>query len=318
MSETESDTSPRAVLTQESLRAVVKPHFLREAAYATRPLHWVKNLLLFVPLIAAHELLDTERLVRVVLAFGAFCLIASGSYVVNDLVDAESDRLHATKRNRAVARRAFSRGKGWGLSLALAIGGFAAGAAVSGSFLLFVASYLSVVVLYTLKLKASTPADVFVLAGFYILRIFAGADAAGIPVSFWLTAASACFFLSLALIKRFAELASLARDRFAIPGRDYSSADLPLVAAAGIASGYMSVVVLALYINSAEVKNLYANPGFLWTVCALAQFWLTRIWLLAGRNRLPCDPVLFAVKDRTSYLIAGAALLSCLLAARKF
>jgi 4-hydroxybenzoate polyprenyltransferase len=242
----------------------------------------------------------------VVSGFFVFCLGASSVYLLNDLLDLESDRHHASKRRRPFACGRISASAGLvatGLLLALATalmvvtlpwpfwGGFA--------------GYYLLTLLYSHRLKRIVLIDVLVLASLYGLRIFAGGKAAQVVVSDWLLTFSLFLFLSLALAKRFTELRSMAAAKvFQIKGRGYQLADLELVGTMGVASGYIAVLVFALYINSPEVVTLYRHPNALWIACGVILYWVSRLWLLAHRGLLHDDPVVFAIKDRQSWLAA--------------
>jgi 4-hydroxybenzoate polyprenyltransferase len=282
------------------------PAFLR----ALRPQQWIKNTLLFVPLLLAHDVLDAGRLWHVLLGFAAFCLGASGGYVLNDLYDIEADRLHPRKRHRPFASGELSTRQGALLCMTLmGVAGVLA-TLVGAPFFSLLALYLVLTVSYSLWLKELLFIDVLILAALYSLRVFAGAVAAQVAISQWLLGFSLFLFLSLAFVKRFCELRQLAASSpDAAPARrSYRTEDLGLIQMLGSSAGYLSVLVLALYISSSDVVRLYATPQLLWIVCPVMLYWLTRIWFLAGRGELPDDPVLFAATDPQSYA-AGALIL---------
>ncbi|MCM0044221.1 MAG: UbiA family prenyltransferase [Burkholderiaceae bacterium] len=274
---------------------------------------WMKNLLLFMAPMAAHIVPDAGLATRLLLAFLAFSLCASTVYVANDLFDLDSDRHHPRKR-----RRPFAAGRvpvAWGVIAApfLLAAGFLLALPVGSAFLGWLAVYFVVTCAYSWGLKRLVIVDCLVLALLYALRIIAGAAAAGIPMSFWLLAFSAFLFLSLAFVKRYAELdvqASIGRER--AHGRGYLTADAPLVQSLGIMSGYSAVVVLALYLNSDAVLRLYRSPEFMWCAVPVMLFWISWIWMKAHRGQMHDDPLLFAVRDRAS-LAAGAAFVAVLL-----
>ena len=274
---------------------------------ALRTYQWVKNVLLFVPMLMAHRVGDPAVWAGAALGFVAFSLCASSAYVVNDLVDREADRQHPAKRHRPFASGALPFGFGLALAPVLIVAAFAvAWLALPAAFRLTLAVYLVVTLTYSFVLKQQPVLDVLVLAGLYALRIFAGGAATGVPVSEWLLAFSVFFFLSLALLKRFAELRRLEVDPEAsLHGRGYRGDDLPVLRTAGQAAGYLSVFVLAFHIRSPEVSVLYTRPALLWVVTVLLLYWITRAWLLAGRGDLDDDPILFAAKDPASYLVFG-------------
>ena len=278
---------------------------------ALRPQQWIKNALLFVPLLLAHDVLDAARLWSVVLGFAAFCLGSSAGYVLNDLYDLEADRQHPRKRKRPFASGELTARQGAVLCATLIGVALALATWVGGPFLVLLALYLVVTIAYSLWLKELLFIDVLLLAALYSLRVFAGAVAAQVEISQWLLGFSLFIFLSLAFVKRFCELRQLgAHSPDAAPARrSYRQEDLGLIQTLGSCAGYLSVLVLALYISSSDVVRLYPTPQLLWAVCPVMLYWLTRIWFLAGRGELPDDPVLFAATDPQSYA-AGALIVA--------
>jgi 4-hydroxybenzoate polyprenyltransferase len=273
-----------------------------------RPRHWVKNLLLVAPLILAHQFTETSRLLQLLLGIVSFSLIASLVYVVNDLVDIESDKQHPTKRLRPLAAGQLSRTSGMLVALVLAAGGIATAWEVSTNFLVITAVYLGATTLYSCWLKRVVIADVLMLAAFYTLRIVAGGFAADVEVSDWLLAFAMFLFTSLAFSKRHAELTRLAAeqpestDRPAA-GRGYRVRDLGIIEVMGPAAGYLSVLVFALYINKQGIEQHYTYTWPLWAITLLLMYWISRLWLLARRGELKEDPVVFAVTDPVSLLV---------------
>lgn len=284
-------------------------------ARALRAHQWVKNLLVFVPLLMAHRVFEWELLLRCALAFGAWSLCASGGYLFNDLLDADADRRHPYKRRRPVAAGTLSRGAAaWAAALLLAAGLAAAFAWLPPSFGLMLLLYLALTVAYTVFLKRLVVVDVLVLAGLYTLRVLAGGHAAAVEVSPWLLAFSMFLFLSLAFVKRYTELRAPGHDT-GTNRRGYTAGDTDLLKSFGTTSGYLSVLVLALYINqSREVTHLYRRPEALWLIGPCLLYWLTRVWLLAHRGRLHDDPVVFTVKDPASYAVGAAVALLIIVA----
>lgn len=277
---------------------------------ALRPYQWSKNLLLGVPLLLAHELGDPARWWAVAITFACFCAIASGTYLVNDLLDLEADRHHPRKRERPLASGALSLGTG----LRLAVG-LIAGSLVASLLLLPAACsamlgvYLALTLAYSMLFKAILVLDVMVLAGLYTLRLLTGGVAASVAISPWLLAFSTFFFLSLALLKRYVELAAAQDGPFRkLARRGYNVGDLSLVQTMGLTSGYVSVLVLCLYVSSDAVTRLYRTPELVWAVSPVMLYWITRVWFLARRGKIPDDPVLFAASDRTSYAVAAIVL----------
>lgn len=273
-----------------------------------RPSQWSKNFLLFLPLILAHRTNEPRLCTLAVLAAAAFSFTASAVYVFNDLSDVFRDRAHAQKKLRPLAHGDVPL---WHAPF-LAAGLLATAAAVAGCgvgtpLLGMLGLYLGSNLLYTFWIKQRPVMDVVGLALMYTLRILAGGIATTVAVSTWLLSFSTFFFLSLAFGKRYQEIAPSARHA----ARGYVEADLPLIASGGLCSGFISVLVLALYIHSPEVLQLYRSPELLWLLCPLVVYWVGRFWLLTGRGHLHGDPVVFALNDRASW-ITGALMLGIL------
>jgi 4-hydroxybenzoate polyprenyltransferase len=291
---------------------------LRDVVRALRPYQWVKNLLLFVPIVMSHQLRDTPRFVQVVLGFAAFCLCASASYVLNDLWDREHDRHHPVKRNRPFAAGRLSVATGVVMIFAL----FAAGVSLAvwklpARFVAMLLLYVVITTVYSFWLKKKLLLDVFFLAGLYTHRVLSGGQAAEVEVSKWLLAFSIFFFLSLAFAKRYAELLRLQDEESGaqIRGRAYRIEDLDIMSSVGPSSGYLAVLVLALYVNQSDlVAKLYRSPSVLWLLCPVMLYWITRVWFLARRRKLTEDPILFSIKDKVSQLAVCVILLLLVLA----
>jgi 4-hydroxybenzoate polyprenyltransferase/phosphoserine phosphatase len=275
---------------------------------------WLKNLLLAVPIIAAHEVMRPDLLTPFLLAFLSFSLSASAVYICNDLLDLEDDREHPRKASRPFAAGLIPVGMGLALVPLLLAVSLTLAFYIGGPFVYWLFSYLCVTCAYSVWLKRLLLIDCLTLAMLYTLRIFAGASVADIEPSFWLLAFSCFFFLSLAFAKRYAELRLLAHtgQDFA-RGRAYRLSDAPLIQVLGITSGYAAVVVMALYLNSAAVVKLYRTPQILWAAVPLTVFWISWLWTQAHREELHEDAIVFAVTDRAS-LLTGAAF-GCVLAA---
>jgi 4-hydroxybenzoate polyprenyltransferase/phosphoserine phosphatase len=267
---------------------------------ALRPHQWAKNLLVFLPMLAAHRL-DAATLGQSALAFLAFSLIASAIYLLNDLLDLDADRAHPRKRHRPFAAGRLSLAQG-GLAVpGLLAAGLACAAVLGLDFLGVMLGYIVVTTAYSMSLKRKMVIDICVLAGLYTLRIFAGGAATGIELSVWLLAFSIFLFFALAAVKRQAELVDLvAAGRETVRGRGYGVEDLPIVSGMAIASGYVSVLVMALYLTSPEVKALYDAPHLLWGICLVLLYWISRVVMLTHRGQMHDDPVVFALRDRTS------------------
>lgn len=273
---------------------------------AARLHQWLKNLLVFVPLIAAHQLGDYYMGLQTALAFLAFGLCASSVYVVNDLLDLQADRQHPRKRKRPFAAGDLSIPQGAAFACVSFILAFILAARISAEFATALAIYWTITTAYSLRLKQIEVLDVTTLAALYTLRVIGGALAIDVEISFWLLGFSMFLFFSLAVLKRLVELrAFLTSGRESLPGRGYTVADLPLLQALGTASGLLAVLVLALYINSPESIAQYRHPGFLWLFCPLLMFWISRIWLLANRGDVHDDPLVYAATDKTSLATAA-------------
>ena len=276
---------------------------LRVWLKALRLHQWLKNLLVFLPLLAAHRFLEPVSLLKSSLAFLAFGLCASGVYVLNDLLDLGSDRAHPRKRFRPFAAGLLPLSHGLVAAPLLTLAGFAIAYACNPWFAAVLAVYFVATFAYSLRLKRVAMLDVVVLAGLYTIRIIGGAVAIASGLSFWLLAFSMFLFFSLALLKRYVELADLlANGGGRASGRGYGVDDLPLLQSLGAASGYIAVMVLALYINSPESLALYHHPQVLWLLCPVLLYWVSRVWVVAHRGGMNDDPVIFAVTDRVSQL----------------
>ena len=282
---------------------------------ALRPHQWLKNVLLFVAPLLAHRT-ELDLWIQVVLAFVAFSLTASSVYVLNDLLDLESDRQHRTKKRRPFASGALSIQAGLLLfPIVLSTGLIISVLMLPVAFTAALLGYWGLTTAYSFYLKRKMVIDVLTLAALFTYRVLAGGLAAGVDVSEWLLGFSMFFFLGLAFVKRYSELIQTQQKELdRIPGRGYWVVDLQLVTSFGPAAGFMAVTVFCLYIASPQVKQLYSNPQFLWLIAPILLYWITRIWLLAGRDQLHDDPVLFAVRDSQSYM-AGLLTLVCLVLA---
>jgi 4-hydroxybenzoate polyprenyltransferase len=289
-------------------RPVVGP---RAWVKALRVHQWAKNALIFVPLLAAHRAAEPAMTLKAVLGFVAFSLCASSVYVLNDLLDLESDRRHPTKKKRPFAACDLPVSTGVVLAPLLLL----AGAAVSFLFLPLafaglLGAYYVLTLAYSLRLKQVVMLDVLVLAGLYTVRIFGGALAVGVPTSSWLLMFSTFLFLSLALVKRLSEVRRLRlSNESSAHGRGYLAQDYEQLASLGAAAGQVSVLVLALYITSKEVTALYAHPERLWLLCPVMLYWVGRVWVLAHRGLVNEDPLVFALRDKVSYWVGFVAAL---------
>lgn len=269
---------------------------------AMRPHQWLKNILVFLPMVAAH---DTTHFGQAIAAFIAFCLLASSVYLFNDLVDLQADREHPRKRFRPFAAGDVPVMTG----VALGAGLFLAAIVVAvlftpPVFLAVLAFYYVATFLYSLWLKRKLIVDVLTLAGLYTLRIVAGAAATSVFLSPWMLGFSMFLFLSLAAVKRQAELMDQLRDgREKTAGRAYLTEDLPVLRGMALSAGYAAVMVFALYINTADVSVLYKLPDALWLICPLLLYWISRMVMMTHRGYMNDDPIVYTVRDRPSLLV---------------
>jgi 4-hydroxybenzoate polyprenyltransferase len=282
----------------------------RTWARALRLHQWSKNILVLVPVITSHRIVEPAILFQAAVAFFSFSLVSSSVYLVNDLVDLEADRGHKRKRTRAFSAGALGLSSGVAMAAALLLLGMVLGLLAGVAFVFMLILYYCGSFAYSAYLKRISGLDVLILAGFYTLRIFSGGSATGIGVSLWLLAFSMFFFLSLALVKRYSELKSDADvEPSRRTGRGYVDSDLPTLGAFGISSGFISVLVLVLYVMSEEVTLLYAHPERLLLMCPLLLYWVSRVWLRTTRGQVHEDPVVFALTDRVSYLLGLLAVI---------
>jgi 4-hydroxybenzoate polyprenyltransferase/phosphoserine phosphatase len=266
---------------------------------------WLKNLLLFVPVLAAHQLAEQHIWLTLLFAFMAFSLTASSVYILNDIMDLESDRLHPRKCRRPFASGKIEIWKGVLLAPLLLVVGMAAGVYVGMHFLGWLIVYFAITCAYSWGLKKLPLIDCITLTILYTLRVIAGGAAVGISLSFWLLAFSVFLFLSLAFVKRYAELeVQILNGKNVVHGRGYLTSDASLIQTLGVTSGYASVLVLALYLNSDAVLRLYSFPEAVWGAVVVMLFWVSWVWMQAHRGLMHDDPLVFAVKDKVS-LFAG-------------
>jgi 4-hydroxybenzoate polyprenyltransferase/phosphoserine phosphatase len=314
-------SAPAEVRRAAAERAEVEREFagqrsgLRAWIKALRLHQWMKNLLLFLPLLGAHQIFDPALLTKAIVAFFAFGFCASSVYVVNDLMDLESDRHHPRKRLRPFAAGVLSPLTGVAVAAVLALLSLAIAWWVAPAFLAWLLVYFVITVAYTFALKRKEIVDALSLAALYTLRIIAGGAAVGLAASFWLLAFSLFLFLSLAFVKRYSELqVMLEQGRDEAKGRGYRTDDLPLIQTLGVVAGFAAVLVLALYINGETVVTLYQRPEVMWLTVPILLYWITRIWIKTHRGLMHDDPVLFALKDRVS-ILSGAMFLAVMWAA---
>ncbi len=280
-------------------------NFRRDFWRALRIHQWAKNLLLFLPLLLSHQLDDGRLILLSLTGFFSFSFCASSVYLLNDLLDLEHDRQHETKRSRAFAAGNLPLHVGLVATPCLLILAFLVSLLLPWQFTLVLSGYYLLTVLYSFYLKAFAIIDVLLLACLYTTRIIAGAAAISTVPTFWLLAFSMFIFMSLAIIKRVTELGNLrSRNKQQAHGRGYSASDLEPMTMLGSASGFMAVLVFALYINAEETRVLYGTPEILWLICPLLLYLISRVWLLANRGQLHEDPVVFFTTDRNSQVVA--------------
>jgi 4-hydroxybenzoate polyprenyltransferase len=283
-------------------------------ARAIRVHQWAKNILLFIAALTSHNIFGDGNLYKLLLAFMAFSFCASFSYIINDLLDLDADRRHHTKKRRAFAAADISIFNGCLIALVLLGFSILICLQLPVQFGALVVTYFVLTNLYSFRLKSVPILDISVLAGLYTLRIIAGAMVIGAKLTFWLVCFSAFLFFSLAIVKRLSELLYLEKNHGEeARARGYIAADITTLFSLGSSSAIGAVLVLALYINSPNVKVLYHSPVMLWLLCPIMLLWLGRIWLITGRGKMHDDPVIFALKDKTSWLIfalGGAIMLS--------
>ena len=282
---------------------------------AIRIHQWAKNMLIFTALILSHNWFNTDALELSIFAFLSFSFAASSIYIINDLIDLEADRKHRTKRNRPIAAGILSIQSAVTIVPFLIALSFFFASKINLDFVIILSVYLILTTAYSLYLKPIALIDVITLTSLYTIRIVAGAVAVNVPLSYWLITFSMFIFLSLALIKRFSELKNLVQQGETISlSRGYHTDDLPAVSLFGISSGYISVLVLVLYTHDLQADTLYSTPNWLWFVAIAVLYWISRMWLLAFRGKMNEDPVLFAIRDRNSYIVSLLVSLSIYLA----
>lgn len=299
----------------EHIRPLDRPR-LMTLLKAMRVHQWSKNLLLFAAIFLSHKFDELPPVFATIQGFAAFSLCGSSVYIINDLLDLEADRLHAEKRKRPFASGAISPVRGALASAFLLLGAFAIAFHLSLNFTAVLGAYFTLTLLYSFYLKEKLFVDVFLLASLYTIRVWAGGVCANITISHWALAFFMCLSLSLALAKRHSELivSAIHQEGRTLNRRGYRSSDIPFVLSYGCVSSLMSVLVIAIYLNSPDVTSHYSRPSLLWLVCPALAYWSGRLWLIASRGRLDEDPVLFAIKDKISYLL-GAIIVVVVLSA---
>lgn len=298
--ETAAGQTSNVILTLDD-----RPPQFRQYAKAIRVHQWLKNLLVFVPLVLGHHF-DFTSVFFAFIAFLCFSFTASSVYLLNDLLDLSSDRSHPRKRNRPFAAGTINIKVGTALipmflAVAVILGLF-----LPADFLAVLATYFALTLLYSFFIKHKVIIDVILLAGLYTIRVVAGTVAISAVLSFWLLVFSIFIFLSLALIKRSAELQTHLNSDSDVPTRGYVKSDIEYLHSMGTAAGYVAALVIAFYINSDATAPLYSRPMLLWLVCPLLLYWISRLWIATGRGQMHDDPLVFAIRDRTSLVTIAA------------
>lgn len=279
-------------------------HLIRQM----RVYQWVKNLLLIVPLALAHRTGDVDALLSCVWGIAAFSLVASGVYIVNDISDLEHDRIHPRKRFRPLASGAVSLPIAWSVVIISVVSAAVICVFVTPqSFTMWLLTYAVATTAYSFVLKRIALVDVIALAGLYALRVAAGGAAAGVEVSPWLLGFSLFLFMSLAFLKRYAELRdTIEREGTHVSGRGYHVGDAEFVLMAGTALGFVAVLVFTLYVNGPQVQTLYSHPYRMWLIAPCLVYWVSHLWLTAHRGGMHDDPIVFAARDKHSWAVGAA------------
>lgn len=266
-----------------------------------RPHQWIKNVLVFLPALAGHRFHSSEVITQGALAFVGFSLSASFVYILNDLLDLSADRNHHSKKNRPFASGNLPLFYGFLLLPLLLVGSLGVSFLLPPQYLGWILTYFILNLAYSLYLKQSVVVDIIILSMMYTLRIFAGSAATSVPVSEWLLSFSTLFFFSLACIKRYTEIIR-SKNKITIDGRGYRQVDHPMVQSLGVGAGLLSILIVLLYLQSEDVRKLYLHPQNLWFATPVLLFWISRMWILTNRDEIHDDPVVFAVKDKTSWV----------------
>jgi 4-hydroxybenzoate polyprenyltransferase len=298
----------RSVATVDATFAPMRGSGLKVVTKALRVHQWAKNALIFVPVAAAHRFSEAGVLAHALLAFLSFSLCASSVYLLNDMLDLTADRQHHSKCHRPFASGQLSLLFGLLAAPVLLIVAFGLAAMLPIKFLGVLLAYYVATLAYSFGLKRLVMIDVLSLAGLYTVRIVAGSAATDIPLSFWLLMFSIFIFLSLAIVKRYAELHAMKQQgKLKAKGRGYQVEDLTLLQSLGSASGYLSILVLALYLNSPDIIKMYSHPKLVWSLVPIMLYWISRIWMQTYRGHMHDDPLVYALKDKVSLLTGLSA-----------
>ncbi len=290
-----------------------KSNFIKELVKELRVYQWVKNILLFVPLLTSGSFFSIHSVILTVLGFFSFSILASGTYLINDLFDIENDRNHERKKNRPIAAGNLSIKHAIIISF-LCIGiAYAIGYYIGLPFTLGITTYLITTLLYSFVLKKYTSIDIITLAGLYTLRIIVGSLIINVDLSFWLLTFSMLIFFNLAIIKRVSELLAT-KYKQKLKGRGYTIRDYPVLMTLGVSSALMSVIIFCFYTNNNILVNQYQKPTVLWLIVPALAHWLTRIWLITNRGKMTDDPIIFAIKDKVSLITITIIAITTLIA----
>ena len=288
---------------------------LKKTLRAMRVYQWVKNILIFVPLLTSHQFVELVSVRSSLIAFVSFSLCASSVYLLNDMLDLDADRRHARKCTRPFAAGDLSLQFGIFLMLGLLVTSFVLALLLPLKFMLVLGCYYVLTLAYSFKLKKMLLIDVFALASLYTSRVMAGSAASDIPLSSWLVMFSISIFLSVAFLKRYTELdEKLRAGGTSSAGRSYLTEDISLLRSFGTSAGYLAVIILAIYLNSTDIYLLYSHRSALWGVFALLLFWVSWMWMCAFKGKMHYDPIVFALKDRTSLVTITLVVLCMLIA----
>ncbi|MEW9583296.1 UbiA family prenyltransferase [Paraburkholderia sp. DGU8] len=292
-----------------------KRHYVPLLLEEMRVYQWVKNVLIFLPLLTAHRFTDIRAVTATCVAFASFSLCASSVYLLNDMLDLDADRRHERKRGRPFAAGKLPLSFGIAMTVALLAGSAMLATLLPWRFGAVLAAYFATTVAYSFALKRLALIDVFTLACLYTVRVVAGGAANDIYLSYWLILFCVPVFLSLAMVKRYVELDSILHaGKTEVAGRGYITQDLSILRSFGTESGYLAVLVFALYLNSPELQTLYRHPKALWALFPLTLYWISRIWMFAFRRRMNDDPIVFAFKDKVSCAVMGLCAIAMFLA----
>ncbi len=264
--------------------------------------HWLKNSLIFIPLLVSKNYVNPHLLFLSIVGFFSFNCLASSTYIVNDLLDLDSDRQHERKKHRPLANSSITILNGILMAFALFLISFAI-ALTLGKFIYVLIIYLLITLFYSFKIKQYVGLDIIALASLYTIRIIAGAAIINVIVSFWLLCFSMFIFFSLALIKRCAEIKSLEADHLVeVKGRDYNAQDYLILVSMGVSSGLLAILMFCFYIQSDVILNQYQEPALLWLIVPALAYWLIRMWIKTHRGEMHDDPIVFSTTDKGSLL----------------